>query len=171
MNIGEGISGAVFSDSNRKFRYALWRIWERSGDYLFFIGLNPSTANGEKDDPTIRRLIGFARSWGYGGLYAGNLFSIVSANPSVLFFASSKEEPGGPNDIAIEEMRKLSKTVLVGWGECGRKAGLRPAAVLGLLGEHIYCLKVNKSGEPTHPLYQPLSSKLVPYARVTQRGG
>ena len=50
MNIGEGISGAVFSDSNRQFRYSLWRIWDRLLDNLLFIGLNPSTASYVKDD-------------------------------------------------------------------------------------------------------------------------
>lgn len=165
MNIGEGISGAVFSDSERRYRYALWRIWEKMGDYLFFIGLNPSTANGTKDDPTIRRLIGFAKAWGFGGLYAGNLFSLVSADPYELWVQPSPELPGGPNDTAIKRMRELSTLVLVGWGTWGANAGLRPAEVLGLVGEPVYCLKTTKAGEPTHPLYQPLDSKLMRYYR------
>lgn len=167
MEIGEGISGAIFSDDNRLFRYALWRIWEKSGDYLLFIGLNPSTANGIKDDPTIRRLIGFAKSWGFGGLFAGNLFSLVTANPDVLWFSPSPELPGGPNDTAIKRMREFSTLVLVGWGNEGRNAGTRPAEVLALVGERAFCLKTTKLGEPSHPLYLPSSSKLIRYYRKT----
>ena len=169
MDIGVGISGAIFSDDNRRFRYALWRIWEQSGDYLLFIGLNPSTANGTKDDPTIRRLIGFAKAWGFGGLFAGNLFSLVSADPTRLFFDTSPELPGGPNDTAIKRMRELSTLALVGWGAWGENAGTRPTEVLALVGEPVFCLKVNKSGEPSHPLYLPSGTKLLRYYRKGNR--
>ena len=165
MEIGGSISGALFSDDSKKFRYSLWRIWEKSGDYLLFIGLNPSTANGIKDDPTIRRLINFAKSWGFGGLFCGNLFSLVSANPDRLFLDASIELPGGPNDQAIKRMRELSTLTLVGWGEWGVNARNRPVDILSLIGEPTYCLKVNKSGEPAHPLYLPASLKLMRYHR------
>ena len=163
MNIGGSISGALFSDDNRRFRYALWRIWERTGDHLLFIGLNPSTANGTKDDPTVVRMANFAKSWGFGGLFVGNLFSIVSANPAVLLTDTSKELYGGPNDAAIKQMRELCTLVVVGWGEFGKHFGYRPAAVLDLVGEPVHCIKVNRSGEPSHPLYLPGNSKLIRY--------
>jgi len=171
LNIGEGISGAVFSDSNRGFRYALWRFWQPGGEKLLFIGLNPSTANDIKDDPTIRRLIGFAKAWGFGGLFTGNLFSLVTANPDVLWFSSSPEQSNDPNDIALKRMRELSAKVMVGWGNEGRNAGTRPGEVLALLGEPVFCIKTTKGGEPTHPLYMPLSSQLIPYVRSCLRRG
>ena len=34
---------------------------------LDFICLNPSTADAETDDPTVRRMVGFARQWGTAG--------------------------------------------------------------------------------------------------------
>lgn len=166
MNIGGSISGALFSDDNRKFRFALWRIWrQNSARNLFFIGLNPSTANGTKDDPTVRRLESFAKNWGFGGLFCGNLFSLVSADPARLFFEDSRELPAGPNDTALKRMRELSTLVLVGWGAWGVNAGTRPAEVLALVGEPVYCLKTTKSGEPGHPLYLPRDSKFVRYYR------
>jgi hypothetical protein len=164
MNIGGNISGALFSDDH-KYRYSLWRIWDRAKNPLLFIGLNPSTANEIKDDPTIIRLVDFAKRWGYGGLYAGNLFGIVSAVPTILLLPSSTEIPGGTNNTVIKEMLTLSERVLVGWGEWGQHLGERPAEVLKILGEPVYCLKVNKSGEPCHPLYLPGDSKLIPYTR------
>ena len=165
MNIGEGISGAYFSDSDRRFRYALWRIWQPSGDKLLFIGLNPSTANDIKDDPTIRRLIGLAKSWGFGGIFAGNLFSLVTANPYALWHNPSPELPNGPNDTAIKRMRRLSTKVMVGWGNEGRNAGTRPKEVLALIGNPVYCIKKTKVGEPIHPLYMPMASQLIKYVR------
>lgn len=167
MEIGEGISGAVFSDAEHHFRYALWRIWDKSGDYLLFVGLNPSTANTLKDDPTITRLVGFAKSWGFGGLFVGNLFSLVSANPDRLYTQPSPELPSGPNDAALKRMCKLSTKVMVGWGNEGRNAGLRPRAVLALIGQPVFCIKTTKVGEPSHPLYMPFSSQLMPYVRVS----
>ena len=162
--IGSTISGALFSEDYR-YRYSLWRIWDKSLKKLFFIGLNPSTANGYKDDPTIIRVVGFAKHWGYGGLFVGNLFSIVSADPKVLLLDSSKELPNGLNDLAIKHMKELSPTVLVGWGEWGKLVKSRPNEVLKIVGEPIFCLKVNKSGEPNHPLYLPKDSKLIEYVR------
>lgn len=165
MEIGESISGAVFSD-DRRYRYSLWRRWEKeSGDNLLFIGLNPSTASDIKDDPTISRLISFAKSWGFGGLFCGNLFSLVSSNPAKLFYEDAVEVQGGPNDQTIKRMREFSTLVLVGWGTWGIHAGDRPAAVINLVGGHVFCLKVTRKGEPNHPLYMPADSKLMLYHR------
>ncbi|WP_417651456.1 DUF1643 domain-containing protein, partial [Acinetobacter baumannii] len=58
--------GAIISDCN-KYRYSLWRIWDKEKPIFTFVGLNPSTADREQDDRTIRRCINFAKSWG-GGL-------------------------------------------------------------------------------------------------------
>ncbi len=166
--ISESISGAVFNDSNRRFRYALWRFWQPRGDKLLFIGLNPSTANDIKDDPTICKLINFAKFWGFGGLFCGNLFSLVSANPAALFVTPSVELVGGPNDHALKRMRELSTKVMVGWGNEGRFAGTRPQEVLSLLGEPVYCLAITHTGDPRHPLYTRSTSQLVPYVRKTK---
>jgi len=165
MNIGGTITGALFSVEGHLYRLALWRLWDRSRPYLFFIGLNPPTANGTKDDPTIRRLAGFARSWGYGGLYAGNLFSLVTPDPGELFVKGDSELPGGQNDEAIKQMHGLSALTLLGWGHFGAYAGRRLVEVLAIVGAPVYCLAVTKNGEPSHPLYQPSSLRPRLYER------
>ena len=136
--ISESISGAVFNDSNRRFRYALWRFWQPRGDKLLFIGLNPSTANDIKDDPTICKLINFAKFWGFGGLFCGNLFSLVSANPAALFVTPSVELVGG---IDIRKCLRI---------------------------QPVYCLAITHTGDPRHPLYTRSTSQLVPYVRKTK---
>lgn len=60
------INGAKMSPE-KDYRYALWRVWDDSK--AMFIGLNPSTANETENDPTIRRVIRFARDWGNGDLF------------------------------------------------------------------------------------------------------
>ena len=67
-------AGAIFS-TRRKFRYALWRVWGDRENLVLFICLNPSTADETENDPTLNRCIGFAKSFGYGGLLLGNLFA------------------------------------------------------------------------------------------------
>ena len=70
---------ATFSD-DRVHRYALWRIWDESLPKVLFIGLNPSTATETKNDPTIRRCMGYAKDWGYGGYIMGNIFAFRSSD-------------------------------------------------------------------------------------------
>jgi len=165
MNIGGSISGATFSDGTRRFRVALWRIWDQAKPALLFVGLNPSTATDRQDDPTIRRVARFARERGYGGLFVGNLFSIVSADPTVLWLKPSPELPGGPNDTALRRMRELCGATLVGWGHFGYFAGKRPVEVLALVGKPVYCLGKTSGGWPKHPLYLRADTPFVEYER------
>jgi len=69
-------SGAEFSEC-RKYRYALWRIWDKSKPLVMFIGLNPSTANENVDDPTIRSVCRMTKNNGYGGVYMMNLHVLL----------------------------------------------------------------------------------------------
>lgn len=111
--------------------------------------LNPSTADAEQDDPTIRRCIAFAKSWGYGGMMAGNLFAFRSTRPEKLY--GKKDPVGELNDRYLREMAEQCARVVFAWGEHGslknaheRVMSLFPVA---------WCLGKNKSGQPKHPLY------------------
>lgn len=164
MNIGGSISGALFSEDNR-FRFALWRIWDDSLAALLFIGLNPSRAGDVQDDPTVRRLIGFAKSWGYGGLFVANLSAFVTPDPKELW--PCLELSKTMNDAAIKLMRILCGAAVVGWGHFGKDAGTRPAEVLALIGKPVYCMGTTKDGEPKHPLYLRADTQMKLYERGT----
>ena len=164
MNIGETISGAVFLDDDRKFRVALWRIWNRDSKPLLFVGLNPSTASEFQDDPTIRRVARFARDNGYGGLFVGNLFDQVTPNPDCL----DMERDQSMNDVALHNMREMSGATLVGWGHFGDLARNRVGEVLQLLREPLYCLGKTKDGWPRHPLYIAAAKPFERYVRGTK---
>lgn len=140
--------GAVFSE-DRKYRYALWRVWSEIRRPLLMIGLNPSTANEATDDPTITRMIVRANKAGFGGLLMANLYAFVSTNPDVLL--GDGEFVGVENDAYLMQMIKIAERTVCGWGSFPA-AVKRVDAVLGMIPEP-YCLGVNADGQPKHPLY------------------
>ncbi len=140
----------------RKYRYALWRTWDDSKPYAMFIGLNPSTANETEDDPTIRRCISFSKNWGFGGLVMANLFAFRATKPSVM--KASNDPIGEENNKWLRELANEASIVIAAWGNDGSYFK-RSKQVKELL-PNLHCFKINKSGEPAHPLY--LSAKLKP---------
>ena len=143
----------------RNYRYALWRIWDKNKPLALFIGLNPSTADETEDDPTIRRCIGFAKSWGYGGLCMANLFAYRTKSPSEMM--SAKDPIGPDNDKWLVKLAGQSGIVIAAWSDHGSFLG-RSKEVQRLVPD-LYCLKLNKSGEPAHPLYLKADMKPVPF--------
>ncbi|MBD2700125.1 DUF1643 domain-containing protein [Spirosoma sp. BT702] len=142
--------GAYFS-LNREYRFALWRIWDESKPLLFFIGLNPSTADGETDDPTIRRCIGFCRDFGYGGFYIGNLFAYRATDP--LTMKQQTDPVGVTNNYWLEELRHRCERVVFIWGVHGSHLK-RDQQVIAAFPD-AYCLGKTSGGHPRHPLYLP----------------
>lgn len=66
------------------FRYSLWRIWNKNIDPLIIIMLNPSTANANKNDPTIVNSIKISKKFDYGGIFVLNLFAYITSNQKEL---------------------------------------------------------------------------------------
>ncbi len=151
------IKTAVFSP-DRKYRYALWRIWDEQKPVCMFIGLNPSTADEYADDPTIRRCESFAGSWGYGGLCMTNLFAYVSTDPHALCGA---ESIGLDNDTWLTYLATYSGIVVASWGDF--KVARERSEVVKKLIPNLYCLGTTKQGYPKHPLYLPKYLKPMEY--------
>lgn len=145
--------GAEFSE-DRKHRYALWRIWDKSKPLIMFIGLNPSKANEVDSDNTVTRVRNFAMNWGYGGFYMMNLFAYVSTDPRRL--VSCKDNT--LNDSWLNTVRKSCKDVVFAWGAF-KQAKERSKKVIEMFPDAL-ALKITKDGSPWHPLY--VSSKIQP---------
>lgn len=127
----------------------MWRIWDISKGVVAFIGLNPSTADESEDDPTIRRCINFAKSWGYGGIEMLNLFAFRATKPVDLFKSMA---PIGPdNDFYLKAKTAEAAITIAAWGNGGNFKN-REKDVLKLL-DNLYCLSITKSGQPGHPLF------------------
>ncbi|MCL6605535.1 MAG: DUF1643 domain-containing protein [Paenibacillus sp.] len=143
--------GAVL-DETEKYRYSLWRVWDIKLPRLLFIMLNPSTADHTQDDPTIRRCIGFAKSWGYGAIEVVNLFAYRATDPKEL--RNKKIDPIGiDNDNYIISRASECKDIVLAWGTNGGFLK-RDKAVLKLLVNYkLNCLEETKFGHPKHPLF------------------
>ena len=134
----------------------IWRRWA-AGPQVLFVMLNPSTADETDDDPTIRRCIAFARSWGFGGLAVGNLFAFRTPSPAAL--RSTPRPVGEDNDDRLSRLRAESERAVAAWGDHGRFLG-RGAAVRAAL-PRLHHLGLTKLGEPRHPLYRPSHTEPV----------
>lgn len=145
-------AGAVFDPGDR-YRYRLWRTWDTRRPSVAFLLLNPSVADATRDDPTLRRCLGFARAWGYGGVEIANLFAWRATDPATL---RRCVDPVGPdNDAAILAAIAAAPLAVAAWGNGGRLHD-RAAAVLRLLaGAPLMCLGLTGAGQPRHPLYTP----------------
>ena len=141
---------ATFSEC-RKYRYALWRIWDESKPYVMFIGLNPSTADETENDNTTNRCINYAKDWGYGRLCMANLFAFCTKDPDEM--KAAKNPIDKDNDVWLKKLSNNAGVVIAAWGDDGSHLG-RSKKVINMF-PNLKCLKVNKSGEPAHPLYQP----------------
>lgn len=143
-----------------RYRYTLERRWSRAAR-LLWVMLNPSTADAERDDPTIRRCVGFARAWGYGGITVVNLFAWRATDPSEL---RDVADPVGPeNNEVIEEALNAHASCVAAWGQTKYAEPLRVSLVEQLAsgaGRALYCLGVNKDGSPKHPLFVPGTARL-----------
>ena len=150
---------AHFSECGQ-FRYLLTR--EFGGDSTcLFIMLNPSTADAEQNDPTIRRCISFAKREGFGRLEVVNLYAFRSASPSVLFAA---HDPVGPrNDHDIEAALDRADTVVVAWGNhAGQERITKVVGLIERSGKVSNCFGLTKQGQPKHPLYLKADAVLTP---------
>lgn len=154
------IKAAELSPDER-YRYTLTREWG-PGPLALFVMLNPSTADAEFDDPTIRRCIGFARSWKLSGVIVVNLFALRATSPRALTEAL---DPYGPrNDVWIARMLRHRRVyeVVAAWG-AHKLAAERAAQIELLRRRSLSCLGTTKSGAPRHPLYVRADQKPVPY--------
>jgi hypothetical protein len=154
------IRGAMMSPCGT-YRYWLMRRWDESRPDCAFIMLNPSTADAERDDPTIRRVMGFAQSWGFGGVNIYNLFALRTPYPRELL---AHPDPVGPDNDAYLAQIPDTALVVAAWGAHGNYRG-RAFTVRRMFGARLRCLGRTKQGEPRHPLYVASSVPHEPLIR------
>lgn len=146
------------------YRYVLWRRWDKTKPRLIFIMLNPSTADAQQDDATIRVCMGRARRMDMGGIRVLNLFAYRATRPEALDIV---DDPVGPeNDNYIQRylgMREFSdgrpEPMIAAWGDGGLRKGARGprwrevvSLICGEMGDALLSLGLTKAGQPKHPL-------------------
>lgn len=153
---------AVISECGA-YRYLLRRTWDHAKPRALYVMLNPSTADAEIDDATIRSCIRLCKGLGYGSFEVVNLFAYRATDPAELQKAG---DPVGPrNDTSIEGAIMRCDIAICAWG-AHPMAGNRSSTVRGLLRLHrpaILCLGKTKAGAPKHPLYIKSGTPLQTY--------
>lgn len=149
--------GAEFS-ADKKYRYALWRIWDESKPIAMFIGLNPSIANSDTDDPTIQSVRRISQHNGYGGFFMMNLFGIISTDPAAIKLS---DNPIGNNLWWHGQIKERCKDVVFAWGNSNEAIHISKEFIAAYPGA--LCIGKNKNNSPKHPLYQKGDSKLIAF--------
>lgn len=157
---------AATISSDGKYRYRLSRHWSDEPE-VTFVMLNPSTADAERDDATIRKCVGFAKRWEMGGIYVGNLFAVRATNPEDMKQAS---DPVGSENYdhlswMCERAEKNGGLVVCAWGTHGAYLQ-QDQTFIGWcqLSWAITPMVLRKTaaGHPGHPLY-------IPYEQMPSR--
>lgn len=149
-------------------RYRTWltREWDARCWKMPFVMLNPSIADADIDDPTIRRCMGFARRERYGGIVVANLYSLRATNPAELRTADYPVGPG--NEAALYRLAKgcveSAVPIVCAWGVNGAERGSTfIVAKFRTMGCKLVCLGKTAQGAPRHPLYVASAQPLEPF--------
>lgn len=156
--IGPAESSAVISPCGT-YRYELNRVWDWDSNLpvVGWVMLNPSTADGTHDDPTIRRCIGLTKRWGHGGIVVRNLYALRATDPQEL---RRHIDPVGPENAAYLALATHDAFTVCAWGShpLAIEPGKKLITELTAAGVDIRCLGLTKTGQPRHPLYIPNSA-------------
>jgi hypothetical protein len=134
------VSKEVHENGRAKYRFVLERVWDAQRPTALWIMLNPSTADAFEDDPTIRRVVSFSKTYGMGACRVINLFADLAG------------------------MNAQAGLTIVAWG--AQVDGRDTHDMVDWVREHSYgawCLGKTKSGQPKHPLYLDGATALDPW--------
>jgi hypothetical protein len=165
--------GALFSDDG-KYRFKLWRNWNGADrrNRLLWVMLNPSTAGGHDDDPTIRKCIGFSKRSNFDGLVVVNCYAYCATKPADLWKKRARSSKRMENDVVIADAMTGVDHVVLAAGTANTQAH---RAIMAMRLEHITRLALNarptpriytlgrtEHGLPKHPLYVPYAQHFEP---------
>lgn len=148
-----------------KFRTLLSRIWDDDLPLIGFIGLNPSTADAEVDDHTIRKEMGFAQRRGYGGIIKCNRYAYRATKPKDLWQAAKYGVfIGGIGNLAADmrEHLKNCDIVVAAWGRHGLQG---QDTFVHAYNAPLHCFGVNSDMTPIHPLMLPYTTQIIEFWR------
>lgn len=146
------------------YRYALERSTGTAGPNVTWLMLNPSTADADKDDPTIRKVVGFSKRNGFGVAMVVNLFAWRATKPRDCL-ANLADAEGHLNFRSVTEAAAISEAVICAWGAQPWAAEQAENVLSWIPNAALFCLGTNGDGSPRHPLMVPYAQPIVPYAR------
>lgn len=154
---------AVISDCG-KYRYLLRRTWDHDKPRALIVMLNPSTADAEVDDATIRSCIRLCKGAGYGSFEVVNIYGLRATDPKAL---TESDDPQGPmNERIVHAAICRCDVVICAWGAHPMAQSVA-GFLLGKIRSHrpaAYCFGKTKAGAPRHPLYIKSGTPLEVFA-------
>ena len=164
LPLQEGVTGSAVFSEDGKYRPVLRRSWG-AGKGILWIGMNPSTADAEVDDPTVRREIVFSHRWGFGSYVKCNVVDYRATHPSMLVEGGVAARSPENLPCILSEAAKADVVVLA--------FGVLPKPLIGMVDETVAALRdagvdlfvlgLTKDGYPRHPLYMRADSELQPF--------
>jgi len=151
-----------------QYRYRLDRAVGMEGPVYAFFGINPSTADANLDDATVRKWIGFMKRWGGSRFIVGNVFAFRATDVKVL--SSTYMPQGRQNDEYIDIMAAEADILVPCWGSRGKvPIDLRhelDALKRKLIATRkpVMCFGFTATNDPMHPLMLGYDTPLVPFA-------
>jgi hypothetical protein len=156
---------AIISDC-KKYRYMLRRSWDFTKPRYLIVMLNPSTADAEKDDATIRSCTRLCSALGAGSYEVVNLFAYRATNPKELYNEYDFDIIGPKNDEHIEAALFRCDLPILAWGahELAYHRGNTIKSMIKRKRPAAFCFGANKDKSPKHPLYIKSDASLQVYA-------
>lgn len=142
---------ATLSDDGL-LRWTLEREWGE-GPTVCWIMLNPSSADAEVDDPTIRAIIKRSKGWDFGQLVVVNIYAIRASDPKVARRWAEREELPSEavhNRSIVADMANAADKAVASWGAAPWATAW--AYVVAAIIPELFCLGRTASGAPKHPL-------------------
>lgn len=153
------IQKAAFFSKCKKYRYALWRIWDTSKPIAMFVSLNPSEIEENEDDATILKCAKLASENGFGGIINCNLFAIRTNSPEE--FLNVQDVIGPENDIILLKFAKQAHSIIAAWGPRGSYMDRHKR--INQIFPKLSCFGISKGGQPEHILAVAENADLIPY--------
>lgn len=169
IKLRDGMRGDAEFSICGKYRTVLTRRWDNGLcgwiPFMLWVGMNPSTAEADVDDPTIRREIGFTERLGYYAYVKCNVLDYRATNPKSLL--DDGVVPCSPkNHRTIRQLADEADLVVAAWGVLPKPLRHHAVALENDLrgdGVSLLCLGKTKDRAPRHPLYVKSSKALEPY--------
>jgi hypothetical protein len=138
------------------------------GPVYAYFGVNPSTADANLDDATVRKWIGFTKVFGGRKFIVGNAFAYRATDVREL---SKVEDPYGDElGDQVSQIINDAEILVPCWGDTGKVSpALRDTfdVLLDALtssGKPVLHFGLTRAGDPKHPLMLAYSTGLLPWA-------
>lgn len=166
FKVQAGVRAHATFGRDKKTRFFLAREWNPMLPRLAACMVNASRADSECDDPSVRKMQSFARSWGFGSVSVVNVFPLVATNPKELRGRVETAEESMTNLQFILSAAERCDMFVCAWGRNGLIEDRADLVLESLRRVDLYAIRLLKDGTPEHPLYLPGNLKPVLFRKA-----